>query len=409
MVIPWNPSELQIPDPPNIEISIRGNDDKDRATVAREINYSIMEAGLFPRLSSVPDLSQVDAIELVAAPEQWSALGAPKIHLSPADIADVSRTATLGRRLWQLPIAGEIVPIQLVYDKDQIKSVADLEALPIGISGKLVPLKALARLRRFESPLDAYRENTSNKVVITGRVNKGDEKQIPGAVKKTQRIITDWQSANGDKHSSIVTVEDANRELTEALHQLSLAVGLSILLIFLTMVFQFGDVVNAVLVLVAVPLGFIGVLFSLFIFHSTLSLNSVLGVILLNGIAVANSIILVDFLKRLVDKGRTPTEAALEAAKKRLRPIFMTSMTTGLGMLPVALGFGEGGRILQPLGIAVVGGLAFSMLTTLFIVPSLQVSYLNWKQSRRDPRDGLRSVAWSDPKRPDVSFIPESP
>ncbi len=108
-----------------------------------------------------------------------------------------------------------------------------------------------------------------------------------------------------------------------------------------------------------------------------------LGVILLNGIAVANSIILVDFLKRLVDAGATPHAAAVEAAKKRLRPIFMTSLTTGLGMMPIAFGFGEGGRILQPLGIAVVGGLAFSMLTTLFVVPSLQVSYLNWLNRRK--------------------------
>jgi HAE1 family hydrophobic/amphiphilic exporter-1 len=138
------------------------------------------------------------------------------------------------------------------------------------------------------------------------------------------------------------------------------------------------------LVLVAIPLGFIGVLTSLFVFQSTLSLNSALGVILLNGIAVANSIILVDFLKRLVEDGKSPHAAAVEAAKARLRPIFMTSMTTGLGMLPVALGLGEGGRILQPLGISVIGGLAFSMLTTLFIVPALQVSYLNWKGRKKN-------------------------
>jgi HAE1 family hydrophobic/amphiphilic exporter-1 len=152
-------------------------------------------------------------------------------------------------------------------------------------------------------------------------------------------------------------------------------------------------VVNSVLVLVAIPLGFIGVLISLFVFHSTLSLNSVLGVILLNGIAVANSIILVDFLKRLVDKGRHPAEAALEAATARLRPILMTSLTTGLGMLPVALGFGEGGKILQPLGIAVVGGLVFSVTTTLFIVPSLQVSYLTWRHERRIKQQSAVALA----------------
>jgi HAE1 family hydrophobic/amphiphilic exporter-1 len=259
--------------------------------------------------------------------------------------------------------------------------------MPVGVNGKLVPLKALARLNRHPAEPDIYRENGEDKALISGRVAKGDESLAKAKLKASQDAVAEWQSKAGGKHTSVVGFDDAEHELTEALHQLGIAVGLSIILIFLTMVFQFGDVVNAVLVLVAVPLGFIGVLISLFALHSTLSLNSVLGVILLNGIAVANSIILVDFLKRLVDQGKSPHMAALEAAKKRLRPILMTSVCTGLGMLPVAMGFGEGGRILQPLGIAVVGGLSFSMLTTLFIVPSLQVSYLTWKLKRKDARE----------------------
>src|SRR6185436_13371344 len=164
---------------------------------------------------------------------------------------------------------------------------------------------------------------------------------------------------------------------------------LSILLIFLTLVFQFGDVVSSLLVLVAVPLGFIGVLVSLWVFGSTLSLNSILGVILLNGIAVANSIILVDFMKRLVDQGMSPEAAAVEAGRKRLRPILITSLTTILGMMPIAFGLGEGGKVLQPLGITVSGGLWVSMALTLFIVPALQVRYLNWKSSRKVVRPEL--------------------
>ena len=179
-----------------------------------------------------------------------------------------------------------------------------------------------------------------------------------------------------------VMIEDAQVELTDAIHQLTIAVSLSVLLIFLVMVFQFGNVMNSILVLVAIPLGFIGVIISLFVFRSTLSLNSMLGVILLNGLAVANSIILVDFLQRKVKEGFAPHVAAVEVAQVRLRPILMTSLTTGLGMLPVAFGFGEGGKILQPLGIAVAGGLGFSVVTTLFIVPALQVSWLEFQAKR---------------------------
>src|SRR6185437_4505242 len=156
-------------------------------------------------------------------------------------------------------------------------------------------------------------------------------------------------------------------------------------------VIQLGEIVSSLLVLIAIPLGFIGVILSLFIFRSTLSLNSALGVILLNGIAVANSIILVDFLNKLVRGGMPVIEAALTASRARLRPILMTSLTTAIGMLPIALGLGEGGRVLRPLGIAVSGGLWISMLFTLFVVPSLQVMYLGWRKARLESRaPGLR-------------------
>lgn len=382
MVVPWNPSELDIPNPPNLSLSVRGTDSVDRVKVAQEIFDRFQEQKLYPRLSSDPDLSVTDTADLIASPEQWTRLASARGSLSPSDLADISRVSTLGRRVWQMPVDGQIVPIQLAYPSQRVASLADLESLPIGVNGKLIPLKALADIRRHLAQPDSYRENGSDRINIFGRIAKGSEQEIPELTRKSKELVANWKKENENQHSAIVTMEDADKELNEALRQLSVAVALSVLLIFLTMVFQFGDVVNSALVLVSIPLGFIGVLISLFVFKSTLSLNSVLGIILLNGIAVANSIILVDFLKRLVDQGRSPNEAAVEAAKKRVRPILMTSMTTGLGMLPVALGFGEGGRILQPLGIAVVGGLLFSMLTTLMIVPSLQVSYLNWKQRK---------------------------
>ena len=129
------------------------------------------------------------------------------------------------------------------------------------------------------------------------------------------------------------------------------------------------------IVLTAIPTGILGVLLALGLFQSTLSLNSALGIILLNGIAVANSIIMVDFIRVMIAKGHAPKEAAIWASVKRLRPILITSLTTILGMLPIALGLGEGGKVLQPLGLAVAGGLWFSMLFTLYIVPALEYSF----------------------------------
>ncbi len=181
-------------------------------------------------------------------------------------------------------------------------------------------------------------------------------------------------------------LKNTTKELQEALHQLEWAVAISIFLIFITMVVQLGDLIQSLLVLVAIPLGFIGVIVSLWVFKSSLSLNSGLGTILLNGIAVANSIILVDFIQKMFQSGQTALEATLNASTTRLKPILMTSLCTVLGMLPIAVGMGEGGKILQPLGIAVCGGLWVSMLLTIFFVPALQYQYLRSRENKANLR-----------------------
>ena len=123
--------------------------------------------------------------------------------------------------------------------------------------------------------------------------------------------------------------------------------------------------------MLAIPFGVLGVLWSLTLFHSTISLNSALGVVLLIGISVSNSILLVEKAMLLFEtEKRLPSEAISQAIKQRIRPILMTSLTTVFGMLPIALGYGAGGKVLQPLGIAVCGGLWVSLIFTLYIVPA---------------------------------------
>jgi HAE1 family hydrophobic/amphiphilic exporter-1 len=132
---------------------------------------------------------------------------------------------------------------------------------------------------------------------------------------------------------------------------------------------QFQSLKSVGIILLTIPLGLIGALTALFAMQSTLSLNSALGVILLNGIAVNNAILMVDAYDNLKAKGLHGLAAIRETSRTRLRPILITSLTTMLGMLPIALGFGDGGKILQPLGIVVVFGLSFSTLFSLVIIP----------------------------------------
>ena len=396
-VEPWNPSELPIPNPPDLRLAIRGGDILARRDVAIELQDLIEGSHLFDRVYANPNVDRSKGITLTADPEQWTALAKAGVRLTPGDLADVSLVATQGRRIARMPVKGHDTRIILRYPDGYLDKPEDLAAMPIGVAGKIVPLKSLLPLKLEEAQPPIYRENGQDLFVVYGTHNKSNKIDVGAALAKTKVIIAEWQRKRADVVNTeaaaqpVVLFEDAGKDITDAIHQLATAIGISVLLIFLVLLLQFGSVAESLLVLVAVPLGFIGVVLALKFSGSTLSLNSALGVILLNGIAVNNSILMVDFIRRLVASGMSPREAATTAATKRLRPILITSLTTILGMLPIAFGFGEGGRILQPLGIAVSGGLWISMALTLFLVPALQVSYLERRAKNSTPlsQDGV--------------------
>lgn len=383
----WNPAELPIPNPPDLKVSIRGEDAENMRMLARDISDELQEKKIWPNVNNEPAAGARENIVARVRPDQMALLSSSFMKFSKSSLADLLRIATSGMRIWEMEMLGNNYNIYMRFPENYFDSVEAVASLPINIGNRIVPLTAIAEVKRELAPPILFREDGHQVYYISAKQMKGDEKKAPESVKRSTELLQNWWQTHSnlaENERPQFIVEDAQKELNLALKQLGIATSLSILLIFITMVFQFGDVVNSLLVLVAIPLGFIGVLISLFVFHSTLSLNSLLGVILLNGISVANSIILVDFLNQEVKKGVAPKLAAPSVGKRRLRPILMTSLTTALGMLPLALGIGEGGKILQPLGIAVVGGLGFSLAMTLFIVPALQVSYLEWKAKRKD-------------------------
>ena len=160
-------------------------------------------------------------------------------------------------------------------------------------------------------------------------------------------------------------------EIDDSIRSLFVAMGISILLIYLLLCFQFNSLWIPLIILVTIPLGFVGVVISLYIFGSTLNLNSLLGTILLGGIVVNNAIIMIDFYLNS-RKDHPDHLSAIEAtAGLRFQPILITTLTTIFGMMPIAIGFGSGSSILQPLGIAVSGGLVLSSFLTLFAIPAI--------------------------------------
>ncbi len=166
-----------------------------------------------------------------------------------------------------------------------------------------------------------------------------------------------------------VSIKGEVANMRNAFSNFALALPLAVLLIYLVMVGLFRSLIDPLIILVAVPLGWIGTVLMLHLTNTSVNVESMIGTLMMMGIVVSNSILLVDFANRMVHGGATAERAVLEAGRRRIRPILMTALATILGLLPLALGFGEGNETMVPLARAVVGGLAVSTVMTLLVVP----------------------------------------
>jgi multidrug efflux pump subunit AcrB len=159
--------------------------------------------------------------------------------------------------------------------------------------------------------------------------------------------------------------------MNESFKRFSVGLVLAIVLVYLILMAQFTSFIDPLIILVAIPPGLAGVVLILFLTHSTFNIMSLMGVIMMTGIVVSNSILIVEFARQLRKEDFTLQEALVRACKIRLRPILMTSLATLLGMLPMALGIETGSEQYAPLARAVIGGLAVSVVVTVFLVPAV--------------------------------------
>lgn len=168
-----------------------------------------------------------------------------------------------------------------------------------------------------------------------------------------------------------VSLGGQNEEMQSSQRSLVMALALAIFLVYLVMASQFESLVHPFLILFTVPFGLIGVVFALLLTNTTFSVMVFLGIIILAGIVVNNAIVLIDYTRQLREEGLSVRQALRQAGQVRLRPILMTTLTTVLGLIPMAIGWGEGAEVRAPMAIAVIGGLSFSTLLTLLFIPML--------------------------------------
>jgi HAE1 family hydrophobic/amphiphilic exporter-1 len=185
-----------------------------------------------------------------------------------------------------------------------------------------------------------------------------------------------------------VTIAGSVEDQQESFADLFTLLGLIILLVYIVMATQFESFTKPFIIMLSIPFAFTGVFLALWITGTSLDLIALIGSIMLVGIVVKNGIVIVDFMNLQRERGMNMLDAVMSAGKSRLRPVLMTSLTTILGMLPLAMGTGEGSEIWQPMGIAVVGGLTFSTILTLLVIPAIYALFNEGalKRGRKDNR-----------------------
>ncbi len=233
-------------------------------------------------------------------------------------------------------------------------------------AGPVVSLANIAQVRRDSGPVVVNRKYLQRIVDVTANVAPG--KDLGAASAAVQKVIDENSPPDGFT-AQLGGQTQAQREAFGSI--LYLALPMAIALVYMILASQFRSLVDPFVIMLSVPLGVSGVFVALWMTRTTLSVNSFMGIIMMVGIVVSNGVLLVDFARVLRGRGKPLLEATIQAGKTRLRPILMTTIATIVGLVPMALGIGEGSETNLPLARAVIGGLTVSTVFTLFLIPAL--------------------------------------
>lgn len=290
---------------------------------------------------------------------------AADLGLSAETIGNTVQTLVDGSVPTQLQRGDRLVDIRVQLPDAAIDSPSKLRQLPLYTTGgQLVSLGDVASVEPGQAPAEIQRINQRQVFIIEGRLSEGAT--LGDALEEMNRILATIELPEG------VTVlpsssAESNRAIQRSLITLG---GLATFLVFTVMAVQYNSLIDPLVIMLTVPLALAGGILGLFVTQTAIGATVIVGAVLLVGIVVNNAIILVELANQIhAETGCDRTTAVLQAAPQRLRPILMTTVTTVLGLLPLALGIGDGSEFLQPMGIVVFSGLSLATLLTLFIIP----------------------------------------
>ncbi len=346
-----------------VDVVLQGED----ATVLRQAGRQV--------LSALDDQVKLSAFRPDADDRQpevqiqpdWERANA--FGLTTQAIGNTIQTAITGSVPTQLQRRERLVDIRVQLNQDLLKQPSQLNQLPLFVANNaLVQLSDVAKITDGQAPGEIQRINQRPVFLIAGNLNKGAS--LGAALSEVQQVVGALDLPDG------VTLlpsyaGQSNQELQGALVGLG---SLAAFLVFVVMAVQYNSLVDPLVIMLTVPLALVGGILGLFVTQTAIGITVVVGAVLLVGIVVNNAIIMIETANQIREAtGLDRRSAILQAAPQRLRPILMTTVTTVLGLLPLALGIGEGSEFLQPLGVVVFSGLSLATFLTLFIIPCFYV------------------------------------
>lgn len=368
-----------------VDVEIFGYDFEVTSRLAHEIREKI---------EAIPGATDVKVSRKDDRPELQVVLDRKKMAESGLNTAMVS--AALRNRVAGMTASiyreeGEEYDIIVRLSEEFRSSITDLESLTItSPMGTRVKLGELGKVQEYWNPPNIERKRRE-RVVTVSSVPSGIA--LGDLAQKINTIVSETQIPQG----IILNVGGAYEEMMDSFLDLGLLLLISLILVFLVMASQFESFIMPFVIMFSIPFSFTGVILALLITNTTLSVIAGLGAVLLIGIVVKNGIVLVDYINLMRDRGYALYEAIAVSGRLRLRPVLMTALTTLLAMVPLALSRGEGSEIWSPMGISLIGGLVFSTIVTMVLVPVVYGIF-----SRKGERDKMRKV------REKFTFLNES-
>jgi multidrug efflux pump subunit AcrB len=374
--------------PAPLDIQVSGMNVKEAHAIATDIARQVRA---LPGVSDVVVPQDVDypALKIDIDRERASELGLSTKEVVDSLITALTSNGMIAPSYWIDPNTGNNYLLTVQYPENTVKSLTGLGAMPLRAAHLKQPtrLDSVVHISRVPAPTEVDHYQIQRVIDVYVAPSGEDLDQVYGRVRK---IVSQTQLPE----NMVINVRGTVQAMRSSFRSFGLGLILSTLLVYLILVAQFKSFVDPLLILLAVPTGLAGVLLILFVTHTTLNVMSLMGVVMMVGIVVSNSILIVEFTNRLRAEGRPLRQAVSLACRVRLRPVLMTSLATLIGLLPMAAKLGAGSEAYAPLAMSIIGGMAVSVVLTVYIVPC---AYYLVYRNRQLPLDASNQSAVPDP------------